>query len=252
MNLRDIGGAGGDGEPEVPVGGGRERGKAGGERRVAKLQRLLDPGLRADAGALVGHRGQDVETIGEPGCIKRKTHRQRRGPGTEIDVGARLQVRRIVNQSIGSGGRDAQVRRSGEDGLDLRRRPAGRIGVNQETVGIEAPWEQVGGVGAVGGLQGGSIVDVVLQGLKQRGDVRAGLRVGHSHRHWYAVGFDERDLQPVISARIVAGLHQVVPISGGIQKRGLRLRGERGEGRGRANRRAGQKRDLAAQRGHIR
>ena len=133
----------------------------------------------------------------------------------------------------------------------MRRRPAGRVGVDQETVGIDAPLEQVGGVDAVGRLQCGSGIDLSQQELEKLLDGQAQQVIGDSDRDRRAVGFYERDLQPVANARIIARLHEMVSVSRAIQKSGLRLRGEQGEGRGRANGCANQKRDLAAKRGHI-
>ena len=52
------------------------------------------------------------------------------------------------------------------------------------------------------------------------------LAIGDGDGHLRAVGFNERHLQPVADRRIIARLHQVVTISGAIQKRRLRRRGE--------------------------
>ena len=129
-------------------------------------------------------------------------------------------------------------------------RPARRGRVDQEDVEPIAIVKQVGGVGAIGGLQGGGGVDLIHQRLEKGDDGGAGLGVGDGDRHLRAVGFNERHLQPVAHSRIIAGLHDVVAVGGAIQERGLRRCGKRGQGRGRANGRAGLHRNLAAQRGH--
>ena len=136
----------------------------------------------------------------------------------------------------------------------MRRRPAGRVGVDQETVGIDAPLEQVGGVNAVSHLPCGSGIDLSQQELEKLLDGQAQQVIGDGDRDRRAVGFYERDLRhesPTPGLLLACTRTTVVSVSRAIQKSGLRLRGEQGEGRGRANGVANQKRDLAKKRGHI-